>query len=212
MSTRQENQKILMATHLPTFKRLKIADPYFIAKSAWAPPGEALKMQFFPNELKQGRDIYTELSDFNGVSEDPTHTLYKLKHNPYYTEEYPLEQKTSKSGNDYEVYVVPIEDLVAIDKKTGKEIPYASYQDYIKNPLHSKQEEIETQEADFPDFGKEYLDVELKKTGGDDPNYVPWKVEGIKDEEEKDFRESEWLNILDRIANALEKIAERTIK
>ena len=109
MSTRQENQKILMATHLPTFKRLKIADPYFIAKSAWAPPGEALKIQFFPNELKQGRDIYTELSDFNAVSEDPTHTLYKLKHNPYYAEEYLLEQKTSKSGNDYEVYVVPIE-------------------------------------------------------------------------------------------------------
>ena len=57
MSTRQENQKILMATHLPTFKRLKIIDPYFIAKSAWAPPGEPLKMQFFPNELKQGRQM-----------------------------------------------------------------------------------------------------------------------------------------------------------
>ena len=135
MSTRQENQKILMATHVPTFKRLKIADPYFIAKSAWAPPGEALKMQFFPNELKQGRDIYTELSDFNAVSEDPTHTLYKLKHNPFYAEEYPLEQKTSKSGNDYEVYVVPIEELLAIDKKTGKEIPYNAYQDYLKNYL-----------------------------------------------------------------------------
>ena len=122
MSTRQENQKILMATHLPTFKRLKIIDPYFIAKSAWAPPGEPLKMQFFPNELKQGRDIYTELSDFNGVSEDPTHTLYKLKHNSFYAEEYPLEQKTSKSGNDYEVYVIPIEELVAVDKNTGKEV------------------------------------------------------------------------------------------
>ena len=129
MNTRQENQKILMATHLPTFKRLKITDPYFIAKSAWAPPGEALKMQFFPNELKQGRDIYTELSDFNAVSEDVNHTLYKLKHNPFYAEEYPLEQKTSKSGNDYEVYVIPIEDLIAIDKTTGKEIPYNSYQD-----------------------------------------------------------------------------------
>ena len=55
MSTRQENQKILMATHLPTFNRLHIIDPYFIAKSAWAPPGEALKIQFFPNELKQGK-------------------------------------------------------------------------------------------------------------------------------------------------------------
>ena len=102
MSTRQENTKILMATHLPTFAKLKIADPYFIAKSAWASPGESLKVQFFPNELKQERDIYLELSDFNAVSEDPTHTLYKLKYNPFYKEEYPLEQKTSKSGNPRE--------------------------------------------------------------------------------------------------------------
>ena len=208
MSTRQENQKILMATHLPTFKRLKIADPYFIAKSAWAPPGEALKMQFFPNELKQGKDIYTEFSDFNAVSEDPTHTLYKLKHNPFYKEEYPLEQKTSKSGNDYEVYVVPIEDLVAVDKKTGKEIPYNTYQDYLKNP--HKEEEVETKPADFPNFTEEYLDVGLKKKEEDDPNYVPWKLEGIKDQENlKNF--PDWLNTLDRIASALEKI-EKKIK
>lgn len=204
MSTRQENQKILMATHLPTFKRLKIADPYFIAKSAWAPPGEALKMQFFPNELKQGRDIYTELSDFNAVSEDPTHTLYKLKHNPFYAEEYPLEQKTSKSGNDYEVYVVPIEELLAIDKKTGKEIPYNAYQDYLKNP--PKEKEVETKPADFPNFAEEYLGVGLKKKEEDDPKYVPWK----EDEEEiKNF--PDWLNTLDRIASALEKI-EKKIK
>jgi len=204
MSTRQENQKVLMATHLPTFKRLKIAEPYFIAKSAWAPPGEALKMQFFPNELKVGKDIYTELSDFNAVSEDPTHTLYKLKHNPYYAEEYPLEQKTSKSGNDYEVYVVPIEELVAIDKKTGKEIPYATYQDYLKNP--PKEEEVETKPADFPNFAEEYLGVGLKKKEQDDPNYVPWKEDK---EEVKNF--PDWLNTLDRIATALEKI-EKKIK
>ena len=191
MSTRQENTKILMATHLPTFKKLGIIDPYFIAKSAWAPPGEELKMQFFPNELKYGKDIYTELSDFQGVSEDPTHTLYKLKHNPFYKEEYPLEQKTSKSGNDYEVYVVPIEELVAITKN-GKEIPYNEYQEQLKNP------QIETQEADFPNFAKEYLDVGLKK-----------KEEVKPEEEVKNF--PEWLNALDRIATVLEKI-EKKIK
>jgi hypothetical protein len=200
MSTRQENQKILMATHLPTFKRLKIADPYFIAKSAWAPPGEALKMQFFPNELKQGRDIYTELSDFNAVSEDPTHTLYKLKHNPFYAEEYPLEQKTSKSGNDYEVYVVPIEELLAIDKKTGKEIPYNAYQDYLKNP--PKEEEVETKPADFPNFAEEYLGVGLKKKEEDDPKYVPWK----EDEKAPVSSQEPLLMVLERIAEALEGI------
>ena len=205
MSTRQENQKVLMATHLPTFKRLKIADPYFIAKSAWAPPGEALKMQFFPNELKVGKDIYTELSDFNAVSEDPTHTLYKLKHNPYYAEEYPLEQKTSKSGNDYEVYVVPMEELVAIDKNTGKEIPYATYQDYLKNP---PKEEVETKPADFPNFAEEYLGVGLKKKEEDNPDYVPWTSQRAE-KEVKNF--PDWLNTLDRIATALEKI-EKKIK
>ena len=206
MSTRQENQKILMATHLPTFKRLKIADPYFIAKSAWAPPGEALKMQFFPNELKQGRDIYTELSDFNAVSEDPTHTLYKLKHNPFYAEEYPLEQKTSKSGNDYEVYVVPIEELLAIDKKTGKEIPYNAYQDYLKNP--PKEEEVETKPADFPNFAEEYLGVGLKKKEEDDPKYVPWK----EDEKVELTSQEPLLMILERIAEALEGIKHEILR
>ena len=206
MSTRQENQKILMATHLPTFKRLKITEPYFIAKSAWAPPGEALKMQFFPNELKQGRDIYTELSDFNGVSEDPTHTLYKLKHNPFYAEEYPLEQKTSKSGNDYEVYVVPIEELVAIDKKTGKEIPYNNYQDYLENP--PKEEEVETKPADFPNFAEEYLGVGLKKKEEDDPKYVPWK----EDEKVELTSQEPLLMILERIAEALEGIKHEILR
>ncbi len=198
MSTRQENQKILMATHLPTFKKLKIVDPYFIAKSAWAPPGEPLRLQIFPSELSRDKDIYTEFSDFQGVSEDPTHTLYKLKHNPFYKEEYILEQKTTKDGKDYEVYLVPVEELVAIDKKTGKEMPYNSYQDYLKNP---PKEEVETKPADFPDFGKEYLNVGLKKKEEDDPNYVPWK------EDEKEIKNfPDWLNALDRIATALEKI------
>lgn len=208
MSTRQENQKILMATHLPTFKKLNIVDPLFIAKSAWAPPGEALKMQFFPSELKQGKDIYTELSDFNGVSEDVNHTLYKLKHNPFYAEEYPLEQKTSKSGNDYEVYVVPIEDLVAIDKKTGKEIPYNSYQDYIKNP---PKQEVETQEADFPNFAKEYLEVNLKPKDKDAQGYVPWKEDEESAQIVTKVGQEPLLIVLERIAIALEKI-EKKIK
>ena len=159
-------------------------------------------MQFFPNELKQGRDIYTELSDFNAVSEDPTHTLYKLKHNPFYAEEYPLEQKTSKSGNDYEVYVVPIEELLAIDKKTGKEIPYNTYQDYLKNP---PKEEVETKPADFPNFTEEYLDVGLKKKEENDPKYVPWKEDEKTEEVSKDSQEP-LLIVLDRIAEALEGI------
>ena len=208
MSTRQENQKILMATHLPTFKRLKITDPYFIAKSAWAPPGEPLRLQIFPSELSREKDIYTEFSDFQGVSEDTTHTLYKLKHNPFYKEEYALEQKTTKDGKDYEVYLVPVEELVAIDKKTGKEIPYTSYQDYLKNP---SKEEVETQDADFPNFAKEYPDVGLKKKQHDspemDPNYVPWKED---EKEVKNF--PDWLNTLDRIATALEKIETKLNK
>jgi hypothetical protein len=200
MNTRQENTKILMATHLPTFKKFKIIDPFFVAKSAWAPPGEELKMQFFPNELKQGKDIYTEFSDFNGVSEDTTHTLYKLKYNPFYKEEYPLEQKTSKSGNDYEVYIVPVEELVVIDKKTGKEIPYNSYQDYLKHPP----KEIETQEADFPNFAKEYLEVGLKKKEEDDPNYVPWKEDDVN----KDNINEDLKSVLLKIAFELNNLSD----
>ena len=204
MSTRQENTKILMATHLPTFKRLKIQDPFFVAKSAWAPPGEPLRLQLFPSELTKEKDMYTEFSDFQGVSEDPTHTLYKLKYNPFYKEEYVLEQKTSKDGKEYEVYLVPVEELVAIDKQSGKEIPYTSYQDYLKNP---PKEEVETKPADFPDFAKDYLSVSLKDKPEDAPGYVPWKED---EKEVKNF--PEWFQVLDRIATALEKIESKLNK
>ena len=96
-----------------------------------------------------------------------------------------------------------IEELVAIDKKTGTEIPYNAYQDYVKN---SSKQEVETKPADFPNFTEEYLDVGLKKKEENDSNYTPWK------ENEKETKNSpEWLNVLDRIAIALEKI-EKKIK
>jgi len=190
MTERQENQKILMATHLPTFQKLGIIDPFFVAKSAWAPPGEELRLQIFPSEFERDVDIYTEFSDFKGKSEDPTHTLYKLKHNPFYKEEYPFEEKRTKDGREYGVYLVGLENLVAV-KPDGKEVPYNEYQEQLKNP------QVETKPADFPNFAEEYLNVGLKK-----------KEEEVKPEEEmKNF--PEWLNTLDRIASALEKIEKK---
>ena len=75
---------------------------------------------------------------------------------------------------------------------------YATYQDYLKNPI---KEEIETKPADFPDFGKEYLEVDLKKTSKDTKSIeAPWystdseaNIDSIK-------------KSLDRIANSLEQL------
>src|SRR3989304_5851552 len=58
-------------------------------KRCYIPKGKDTKhISFFPSELREGKDIYTEFIDANYNSEDPTRTLYKWPYNPNWAEVY----------------------------------------------------------------------------------------------------------------------------
>jgi hypothetical protein len=79
---------------------------------AYRPPSKDEKhVSFFPSELQKGEDIYTEFVSIAYDSEDLKRTLYLLKHNPHWSEEYEL--VTSKSG--HERHIIPIGELKVIN-------------------------------------------------------------------------------------------------
>ena len=87
-------------------------NPAYIPKMAYRPPGKDEKhVSFFPSELQKGEDIYTEFVSIEYDSEDPKRTLYFLKHNPHWAEEYEL--VTSKSG--HERHIIPVGELKVIN-------------------------------------------------------------------------------------------------
>ncbi|NQY42583.1 MAG: hypothetical protein HRT87_04475, partial [Legionellales bacterium] len=109
---RQQKIQQLREEFQPYFDLMGISDAYFIPKMAYVPRGATERhISMFPSELKKGTDIYTEFSSRDYDSEDPTRTLYLLKHNPFYEEEYAIH--VSKSG--FETYLVPVSDLIAIN-------------------------------------------------------------------------------------------------
>lgn len=208
MNIRKEKEKEFLTEHLGTLKKAKVADPFFTIKTAFFKKGKyGRQVQFFEWELEKAEDMYIEFYD-NVYDDSRTLTdvvpmydkrcLFKHKHNPYYKEEYELKESTNSQGNPYSSYVISVSELTAI-LPNGKEVTYNEWEKIQEEPEAKEQTTLSI----FPDF------EENKPEDGQ--GFVPWKVEGIKDEEEKDFRESEWLNILDRIATALEKI-EKKIK
>lgn len=128
---RREKTKELYEEHVWKFEILKEQDPLFIPKSAYIPRGKDEKyIGFFPSELIQGKDIYTEFTSYDLSSEDPSRTLYKYTYNPYFEEEY---EKTD--GVNFR-YLVPIKELTPI---------------IINNPSDVDDEEEES-DSGFPDF------------------------------------------------------------
>jgi hypothetical protein len=207
MNIRKEKEKEFLAEHLGTLRKAKVADPFFTIKTAFFKKGKyGRQVQFFEWELEKAEDIYIEFYD-NVYDDNRTLTdvtpmyekrcLFKHKHNPFYKEEYELKESTNSQGNPYTSYVISVSELTAI-LPNGKEVTYNEWEKIQEEPEAKEQNTLSI----FPDF------EENKSEDG--PNYVPWKVEGIKDEEEvKNF--PDWLNTLDRIATALEKI-EKKIK
>ena len=91
---------------------------------------------FFPSELEKGKDIYTEFVSIKYESEDPKRTLYLIKHNPHWKEEYEL--ITSSSG--FERHIIPVSELKVINDVTdrSKEIKIDDFtseeKDFFKLP------------------------------------------------------------------------------
>lgn len=108
----------LRVYHQSTFNALGIPDAIFIPKMAHYVKGaQGIHVGFFDSELNHEQDIYIEKVNINLESEDPNRTLYKVKFNPYFKEEYfapvPLDGKPMK-------YFVPVEEMEVVPVNVKK--------------------------------------------------------------------------------------------
>ena len=86
---------------------------FYLPKMAYKPRGKnELHIGFFPSELKKAIDIFVEFVD-RDYNIEGERILYKYEHNPYWEEEY--EKYVSSSG--FETYIVPVSELIEVNKK-----------------------------------------------------------------------------------------------
>lgn len=146
---RKASIKLLYKEHADYFKNEKITKPAYIPKMAYRPQGkDELHITFFPSELENNMDIYTEFVSIDYKSEDPKRTLYLLKYNPHWKDEY--EMITSNSG--FQRHIVPVSELKALNDVT----------DRIPLPLNSGDPEVEQKAFDAlpnPETERDIVDV-----------------------------------------------------
>ena len=146
---RKEKVAKLREEHEDYFQTEGKINALYIPKMAYRPSGkDDLYVSFFPSELGNEQDIYTEFVSIDYDSEDPKRTLYLHKHNPHWKEEYEL--ITSSSG--FQRHLIPVSELKVINDVTSRGAQ--SIIDFanpslpnpddikIKDPLISKLEEI----------------------------------------------------------------------
>ena len=117
---RKEMTAELRKKHQPYFDAEKTPEASFIPKMAHFVPGlEGLHMGFFESEMKE--DVYTEMVSMQLESEDPSRTLYKVRYNPHFEEEY---AKSAPMSNGSCRYFIPLDEMEAIDptKSENKKI------------------------------------------------------------------------------------------
>ena len=130
---RKEKVAKLREEHEDYFQAIGDINALYIPKMAYRPTGkDDLHVSFFPSELEKGRDIYTEFVSIEYETEDPKRTLYLIKHNPHWKEEYEL--ITSSSG--FERHIIPVSELKIMNDVTDREEKkIASIDDFtIPNP------------------------------------------------------------------------------
>ena len=119
MTPQERKAKVLelRKEHQNYFEKSNNTNALYIPKMAYRPSGkDELHVSFFPSELQKGRDIYTEFVSIEYDSEDPKRTLYLLKHNAHWAEEY--ETVTSSSG--FERHIVPVSELKVMNDITDR--------------------------------------------------------------------------------------------
>ena len=146
---RKEKVAKLREEHQEYFNTSNLKNALYIPKMAYRPSGkDDLYVSFFPSELGNEQDIYTEFVSIDYDSEDPKRTLYLHKNNPHWKEEYEL--ITSSSG--FQRHLIPVSELKVINDVTSRGAqsiidfanPSLPNPDDIKieDPLISKLEEI----------------------------------------------------------------------
>ena len=106
---RKEKTEELLQEHMWKFERLNELNPFFVPKSAYIPRGKTEHhIGVFPSEFKRGADMYLEFTSFDLVPEDPKRTLYRLRANNYYDEEF------EKTDDVNFRYLVPVSELEVV--------------------------------------------------------------------------------------------------
>jgi hypothetical protein len=162
---RKEKEREFYMQHMDAFKAIGIADPFFTIKTAFFKKGKfGRQCQFFEWELKKGEDIYMEFYDNaydgNGKTIDiipmnEDRSLFKLKYNPYFQEEYDVIEGVDSEGKPDRKYLIPVNEMMVV-LSSGQEISHALYEkrkEDAKNDLPELQKSLSL----FPDFEKEYF-------------------------------------------------------
>jgi len=119
MTPQERKAKVLelRKEHEDYFQKEGNVNALYIPKMAYRPSGkDELHVSFFPSEFQKGKDIYTEFVSIEYDSEDPKRTLYLLKHNPDWSNDYEI--VTSSSG--FERHIVPVSKLIVINDITDR--------------------------------------------------------------------------------------------
>ena len=134
MTPQERKEKVLKLReeHENYFQKEGKINALYIPKMAYRPSGkDDLHVSFFPSELQKNKDIFTEFVSIEYDTEDPKRTLYFLKHNAHWKEEYEL--VTSNSG--FERHIVPVSELKIINDVNSRRSPVknkAEIKDFIK--------------------------------------------------------------------------------
>ena len=132
------------------FQTIGNINALYIPKMAYRPSGkDDLYVSFFPSELEKGKDIYTEFVSIQYESEDPKRTLYLVKHNPHWKEEYEL--ITSNSG--FERHLIPVSELKVINDITSRG------QKFTTKSFEESKETFNKIKLPDPETGRDMLDV-----------------------------------------------------
>jgi hypothetical protein len=132
MTPQERKAKVLelRKEHEDYFQTSSNINALYIPKMAYRPSGkDELHVSFFPSELQKGKDIFTEFVSIDYDSEDPKRTLYLLKHNAHWAEEYEI--VTSSSG--FERHIVPVSELKVINDVTDRSTPPVT-KDLVPDP------------------------------------------------------------------------------
>ncbi len=156
--SRKEKEKDFFVQHMGTFKKLGIADPTFMIKTAFFQKGKfGRQTLFFERELAKGEDLYIEFYDnvdVNGTKEivpmNEDRQLFKYKYNPYFKEEYETKESFTTTGEPYLSYTVPVSELTAV-MSDGSEITYNLYE-----KRKAEAPKVQNKLSVFPDFEEEF--------------------------------------------------------
>jgi hypothetical protein len=161
---RKEKEREFYIDHMETFKTMGLVEPFFTIKTAFFKKGKYGKQcQFFEWELKKQEDIYIEfyenVYDSSGKNTDIVpgineRQLFKLKHNPFFHEEYDVTETIDLDGKVDRKYLVNVNEMLAV-LTTGQEISYSLYEKR-KEDQDLSIPQLQTSLTMFPDFEEEY--------------------------------------------------------